>query len=156
MRLGGVLLAGAAVATMLTGCSSSDEDNVRTALSEYLDEVGEKDYDEACGYVDASAKRKLGEDCAPALSKRYANLSSGVRDDLDEIDVDDVDVDGSTATVHDGDLEVTETRKTTKKDKDGKKKTTTKTSHHAAPDVSSGDGFTLVKSGDHWLVSAGI
>ncbi|TQS40955.1 hypothetical protein [Cryptosporangium phraense] len=100
MRLGGALLTAAAVATMLTGCSSSDESNVRTALSEY--------------------------------------------------------VDGSTARVRDGDLEVTTKTRVTKKDKDGKKKTTTKTSHHTAPDVSSGDGFTLVKSGDHWLVSAGI
>ncbi|MFG1927596.1 hypothetical protein [Cryptosporangium sp. NPDC048952] len=156
MRLGGALLAVAAAATLLTGCSSSNEDKVRTALSEYLDEVGEQDYKEACDYVDAGAKRKLGGDCASALSKRYADLSSGVRDDLDEIDVGTVSVKGSTATVRDGDIDVEETTKTTKKGKDGKKKTTTRTSHHAAPDVSSGSGFTLVKSGDNWLVRDGI
>ncbi|GAA0273008.1 hypothetical protein [Cryptosporangium japonicum] len=159
MRLRPVLLAAVAAATMatvLTGCSSSNEDKVRTALSEYLDEVGEQDYREACGYVDSTAKQKLGGDCASALGKRYADLSTDVRDDLDEIDVNDVQVKGSTATVRDGDLEVEETTKTTKKDKNGKKKTTTRTSHHAAPDVSSGSGFTLVKSGENWLVRDGI
>jgi len=156
VRVGGFLAAGAVLVTMLSGCSSPDEDDARTALSEYLDEVGEQDYTEACALLDKSAKQKLGGTCASALSKRYATLSAAVRSDLDKIEVDRVAVKGSTATVTDRNIEVVETVRTTKKDKNGKKKTTTSQSRHTAPDVSSGNGFTLVKSGDAWLVRDGL
>ena len=156
VRAGGFIAAAAVLATLVSGCSNSDDDQVRTALSEYLDEVGEQDYKEACDLLDKSAKQKLGGECTAALSKRYADLSTTVRSDLDKIDVDRVTVKGSTATVTDRNIEVVQTVKTTKKDKNGKKKTTTSTSRQTAPDVSSGNGFTLVKSGDHWLVRDGL
>ncbi|SHN43993.1 hypothetical protein [Cryptosporangium aurantiacum] len=156
VRAGGFIAAAAVLATLLAGCSTSDEDNARSALSEFLDEVGEQDYQEACGYLDKSAKQKLGADCTAALSNRYADLSATVRSDLDKIQVDRVTVKGSTATVTDRNIEVVQTVRTTKKDKNGKKKTTTSTSRQTAPDVSSGNGFTLVKSGDNWLVRDGL
>ncbi|GAA3394054.1 hypothetical protein [Cryptosporangium minutisporangium] len=156
VRAGGFIAAAAVLATLVSGCSTSDDDQVRTALAEYLDEVGEQDYREACDLLEASTRQRQGRDCPAALSKRYADLSAAVRSDLDKIQIDRVTVKGSTATITDRNIEVVQTVRTTKKDKNGKKKTTTSTSRHTAPDLSSGNGFTLVKSGDNWLVSDGI
>lgn len=130
---------------------NSDEAKVRAAVSEYLDEVGEQDYESACGFLHNDAKAKLGADCASALQQRYGSLSDDVREELDDIDVDDVSLKGSTATVQKGDIRV-ETKSKTRR----KGKTKTKTSYHPAPDLTGGAGFTLKKAGSDWRISAGV
>jgi hypothetical protein len=107
LRTLGLGTAALALLAVLPACGgNSDEGKVREAVSEYLDEVGEQDYQGACGYLHNDARSKLGGDCAGALKQRYSSLSADVRSDLDDIDVDDVTIKGSTATVQDGEIRV--------------------------------------------------
>lgn len=145
---------GAALATVLVlpACGgNSDESKVREAVAEYLDSVGEQDYQDACGFLHADAKSKLGGDCAAALQQRYGTLTAEVRDDLDEIDVDDVQLKGSSATVANAEIRVATKSKTKRKGK-----TKTKTSYHTAPDVTGGAGFALKKAGSDWRITTGV
>ncbi len=145
---------GAALATVLVlpACGgNSDESKVRETVAEYLDSVGEQDYKGACGHLHADAKSKLGGDCAAALQQRYGTLTVEVRDDLDEIDVDDVELKGSSATVANDEIRVESKSKTRRK---GKSKT--KTSYRPAPDVTGGAGFGLKKAGSDWRITSGV
>jgi hypothetical protein len=147
-----------AVATLFAvpACgSNNDEDMVQVAVEEYLDAVGEQDYNAACGFLHNDARSKLGSDCAGALRQRYGNLTPDVRDNLDDIDVDDVTLKGSTATVASEEVRVASTSKSTSKSK-GKKKTKSKTTYFTAPDLTGGAGYTLKKAGEDWKISAGV
>lgn len=135
----------------LAGCGSSAENAAGEVVAEYLDAVGEQEYGDACKLLHDSAKSKLGGDCAKALEQRYANLSSGTRDDFDDIDVRSVDVSGDTATVRPADVRVE--RSTSRRVKGKKKKST---SYSTAQDVTNGAGFTLTKKGEDWLISGGV
>jgi hypothetical protein len=151
-------LGAAALATLLVlpACSGNpDEAAVRTAVTDYLDEVGEANYTAACGFLHAEAKAKLGADCAAALQQKYAQLPSDVREDFDEINVDDVTIKGSTATVAAEDVRV-EIKSKSKSYRKGKIKSKTKTSYVTAPDVTNGAGFTLKKDGKNWKIAAGV
>jgi hypothetical protein len=142
-----------ATVLVLPACGgTSDESKVREAVSEYLDSVGEKDYSAACDFLHQDAKAKLGGtgECANALEKRYDGLSGDVRQDLDDIDVDDVAINGTSATVATGEVRVEVKTKTKRKGK-----TKTSTSYHPAPDVTGGAGFALKKSGDNWQIASG-
>jgi hypothetical protein len=152
LRTLGLGTAALALLVVLPACGgTSDEGKIREAVSEYLDEVGEQDYQGACGYLHGDAKSKLGGDCAGALNRRYSSLSVDVRSDLDDIDVDDVTVNGSTATVRDSEIRVESKSKTRRKGKTG-----TRTSYSTAPDLTGGAGFTLKKSGDDWRIAGGV
>jgi hypothetical protein len=141
-----------ATVLVLPACGgTSDESKVREAVSEYLDSVGEKDYSAACDFLHQDAKSKLGGDCANALEQRYDGLSGDVREDLDDIDVDDVAINGGSATVANGEIRVEVKSKTKRKGK-----TKTSTSYHPAPDVTGGAGFALKKSGDDWKITTGV
>lgn len=154
MRLGTLGIGAVALATLLAlpACGgNSDEGKVRTAVADYLDEVGEQDYKAACDYLHADAKTKLGGDCADKLQQRYSSLPAEIREDLDDIDVDDVELKGSAATVRNDEIRVESTSKTRRKGK-----TKTKTSYRPAPDVTNGTGFTLKKAGSDWRISTGV
>jgi hypothetical protein len=131
--------------------ANSDEAKVRQAVSDYLDEVGEADYKAACGYLHSDVTSKLGGDCAAALEQRYSSLSVDVREDLDDIDVDDVVVKGSAATVANDEIRVESKSKTRRK---GKSRTST--SYLPAPDLTGGAGFSLKKAGDDWRIATGV
>lgn len=130
---------------------NNDEAKVRAAISEYLDEVGEQDYTSACGYLHNDATSKLGGDCAAKLEQRYSSLSVDVRDDLDDIDVDDVVIKGSMATVANDEIRVESTSKSRRKGK-----TKTRTSYLPAPDLTGGAGFSLKKAGAEWRIATGV
>jgi hypothetical protein len=154
MRVRSLGIGAVALAALLTipACGgNSDEAKVRQAVADYLDEVGEQDYKAACGFLHNDAKTKLGSDCAAGLQQRYSALSVDVRDELDEINVDDVVIKGTTATVANDEIEVKSTSKTRRKGK-----TKSKTSYHQAPDVTGGSGFTLKKAGSDWQITSGV
>ncbi len=155
MRVRSLGIGAVALAALLAlpACGgNSDEAKVRAAVADYLDEVGEQNYPAACGFLHNDAKTALGSDCAAGLEKRYSSLSVDVRDDLDEISVDDVALNGSTATVAVDEVEVKS--KSTSRSRKGKKKTST--SYLPAPDLTGGKGFTLKKDGKDWRISAGV
>jgi hypothetical protein len=154
MRVRSLGIGAVALAALLAipACGgNSDEAKVRQAVADYLDEVGEQDYKAACGFLHNDAKTKLGSDCAAGLQQRYSALSVDVRDELDEINVDDVVIKGTTATVANDEIEVKSTSKTRRKGK-----TKSKTSYHQAPDVTGGSGFTLKKAGSDWQITSGV
>jgi len=154
MRVRSVGIGAVALAALLAlpACGgNSDEAKVREAVAEYLDEVGEQDYKAACGFLHDDAKSKLGSDCAAGLQQRYGNLSADVREELDDINVDDVVIKGSTATVASDEIEVKSTSKTRRKGK-----TRSRTSYHQAPDMTAGAGFSLKKSGSDWRIASGV
>jgi len=152
LRTFGIGAAALAIVLVVPACGgNNDESKVRTAVSDYLDEVGEQDYKAACGYLHNDAKSKLGGNCETALQQRYTSLSAEARDDLDDIDVDDVQVKGSAATVSNEEIRVESKSKTRRK---GKTKTTT--SYHPAPDMTAGAGFALKKAGSDWKISSGV
>jgi hypothetical protein len=154
MRVRSLGIGAVALAALLAipACGgNSDEAKVRQAVADYLDEVGEQDYKAACGFLHNDAKTKLGSDCASGLQQRYSALSVDVRDELDEINVDDVVIKGTTATVANDEIEVKSTSKTRRKGK-----TKSKTSYHQAPDVTGGSGFTLKKAGSDWQITSGV
>lgn len=130
------------------GCSSSDADNAGETVEDYAEAIGHSDYREACGLLTSSMKSQLGGNCESALSSRYGTLSLS---NLSEVEVQKVSVSGSRATVRDADVK--HEKKTTSR-KNGKKKT--RTSLSSTPDLTSGGGFTLTKSGDNWQISSGI
>ncbi len=154
MRVRSLGIGAVALAALLAipACGgNSDEAKVRQAVADYLDEVGEQDYKAACGFLHNDAKTKLGSDCAAGLEQKYSSLSVDVRDELDEINVDDVVIKGTTATVANDEIEVKSTSKTRRKGK-----TKSKTSYHQAPDVTGGTGFTLKKAGSDWQIASGV
>jgi hypothetical protein len=154
MRVRSLGIGAVALAALLAipACGgNSDEAKVRQAVADYLDEVGEQDYKAACGFLHNDAKTKLGSDCAAGLEQKYSSLSVDVRDELDEINVDDVVIKGATATVANDEIEVKSTSKTRRKGK-----TKSKTSYHQAPDVTGGTGFTLKKAGSDWQIATGV
>lgn len=149
---GRVLVAGmVTAAALLTAGCGGDKDGAREAVEEYLDEVGEQKYGAACGYLTDGLRKKLGGDCGRALSSRYQRLTASQREDLDDVSVDEVNMSGSSAKVRDGEIRIE--HETTSRRKGKKKKSTTYT---AAPDLTSGDGYTLVKVGDAWKIDAGV
>lgn len=135
----------------LAGCGSSEEGAAGDVVAEYLDAVGEREYDDACKLLHESVKSKVGGDCAKELEQRYSSLSGSVRDDFDDIDVRSADVSGDRATVRPADVRV---ERTTSRRVKGKKKKST--SYSTAQDVTNGAGFTLTKKGGAWLISAGV
>lgn len=147
-----VVVAGlvAVVALLPAGCGD-DKADAREAVEEYLDEVGEQQYGAACGYLTDGLRKKLGGDCSRTLATRYERLTATQRDDLDDVSVDSVDVSGNSAKVRDGEVRIE--HETTTRRKGKKKKSTTYTT---APDLTRGDGYTLVKVGDSWKIDDGV
>jgi hypothetical protein len=150
------LLGAAAVMAVLNALGvwqDSDEAKVNIVLGQYLRQVGDENYDRACGYLADSLKAELGGDCAATLRQRYAgmrSLSSSTRDHLENVDARTVTVNGSTATVADGDLrfEITETRRNKKTGKNE-----THTWYENAPDLTFGTGFAFTKTGEDWRIT---
>ena len=140
------------LASTMAGCgSANDKAAVRTAVEEYLDNLGEQNYSAACGFLTQQAQ---GTDCATRLAKVYADLSSALREDMDDISVNDVSLKGSSATVRDSQIRVEHQRKvTTTKNK--KKTTKTTKSYTTLSDVTPGDGFAITKVGSAWKISTG-
>ena len=152
LRTFGLGAAALAMVLAVPACGGSgDEGKVRAAVSDYLDEVGEQDHQTACGFLHADARSKLGGDCATSLKQRYASLSADIREDLDDIDVDDVEIRGGKATVQNSEIRVESKSKTRRKGK-----TRTRTTYRTAPDVTGGTGFTLKKAGSDWRIASGV
>jgi hypothetical protein len=134
------------------GCSTAGEEaKVRTTVTKYLDAIGRQRYEDACKLLHQDIRRKLGADCARGLAQRYTSLSIDVRDDLDDINVSDVAVDGGSAVVA-----PTAVLAASKISITSEGKNATRTKYHTAPDVTGGVGFILKKVGDAWLISGGL
>jgi hypothetical protein len=133
------------------GAGPAEDTKVRAAVTDYLDAISAQRYDDACKLLHSDVRKTLGRDCARGLAQRYTKLSLDTRDELDDINVAKVDVDGSSAMVNPAQI-----RAVTKVQKKVNGKDQTHMRYHPAPDVTGGAGFSLKKVGNEWKITAGV
>jgi hypothetical protein len=90
-----------------SGGGGDDESQIRDVVSNYAVAIADKDGDTACGFLTESARKAVesaGEaldanGCAEVMEKATAEASDDERDQLKDIEVTSVKIDGDRATV---------------------------------------------------------
>jgi ketosteroid isomerase-like protein len=86
MRAALTSLACALAVVVAVGCGESDQEQARDAVQDYVDAVGEQDYDAVCDLYSDSFKQQLavGDNCAAFVQEQ---TSGGPTQELEVVDV---------------------------------------------------------------------
>ena len=99
------------IGLLAPACGSDEEDEVREAVTTYLKAVAEGDGPKACGRLTPAAQRQLvasvfgARDCNQAVDLFAERLPDRVKSRMRDPEIEDVEVDGSRATVRVKDVE---------------------------------------------------
>lgn len=146
--LGGALLIWGAVAYW-----NSDTGRVSATVGHYFSAVAGQNYQAACALLDHPLRTDMTGGCPDALRRQYASMNWFDRGRIGNASARNVtfSTDRRTAHVADADIRRSQTITT---GTGSTRRTTTTT--YPVPDLTRGDGFTLVRSGREWLISKGV
>ena len=90
-----------------SGGGGDDESQIRAVVSDYAAAIADQDGDKACGFltdqaresVEAAGRSLQADGCADVMEKVLEQTSEADRDDLKDIEVVSVEIDGDRATV---------------------------------------------------------
>jgi len=90
-----------------SGGGGDDESQIRAVVSDYAAAIADQDGDKACGYLTDSARKSVeaagssleADGCGDIMEKVLEQTSEADRDDLKDVEVVSVEIDGDHATV---------------------------------------------------------
>ena len=144
-----VVLAGTAMAVVLSACGSGQPVGALNTAEAYLHDVADARYDAACGLFTDDLRRRLG-DCAQAVRHVTDSLSVRERDELRYVRVRRATYKGDTAQVHPADITTDATPAAGSTGKANARKTVHSI---AANHALGGQPLMLTKVGDTWEIS---